>query len=83
MDEIERLVDARYETPLEVPVTAIYSKLDGVVAWEACIDNRSPNVEHHEVFSSHAGLGFSPQVYRIIAGRLSGQIAVQQPAGVV
>ena len=71
VDEIERLVDERYEVPLETPVTAIYSKSDGVVAWEACIDERSPNVEHVEVRASHVGLGFSPEVYRIIAGRLA------------
>jgi len=73
MDLIERLVDERYAVPLSVPVTAIYSKLDGVVAWEACIDDRSPHVEHVEIASSHVGLGFSPQAYRIIAARLAGQ----------
>jgi len=72
VDEIERLVDERYGVPLNVPVTAIYSKLDGVVAWEACIDDRSPNVEHVEIVSSHIGLGFSPEAYRIIASRLAG-----------
>lgn len=72
MDDIERLVDARYDIPLRVPVTAIFSKADGVVAWQACIDERSPHVEHVEVYSSHAGLGFSPQAYRILADRLAG-----------
>lgn len=71
MNEIERLVEERYATPLNVPVTAIYSKADGVVAWQACIDDRSPNVEHVEIFSSHTGLGFSPQAYRILADRLA------------
>ncbi len=71
MEDIERLVDERYDVPLEVPVTAIYSKADGVVAWQACIDERSPNVEHIEVFSSHTGLGFSPEAYLILAQRLA------------
>ncbi|MEM9620544.1 MAG: alpha/beta fold hydrolase [Pseudomonadota bacterium] len=71
LDEIERLVDERYTNPLQVPVTAIYSKADGVVAWQACIDDRSPNVEHVEIFSSHTGLGFSPQALRILADRLA------------
>ena len=71
LDDIERLVDERYEKPLTVPVTAIYSKLDGVVAWEACIDERSPNVEHVAVTSSHTGLGFSPDAYAILAERLA------------
>ena len=71
LDDIERLVDERYENPLTVPVTAIYSKLDGVVAWQACIDERSPNVEHIAVTSSHTGLGFSPDAFRILADRLA------------
>ena len=71
VDEIERLVDERYEIPLETPVTAIYSRSDGVVSWEACIDDRSPKVEHIEVRSSHVGLGFSPQVFSIIAKQLA------------
>lgn len=82
IDEIERLVDERYNVPLDVPVTAIYSKLDGVVAWEACIDDRSPNVEHVEVLSSHVGLGFSPQAYRIIAERLAIGVADRQAVNV-
>ena len=71
LDELERMVDARYDRPLAVPVTAIYSKTDGIVAWEACIDRRSPGIEHVEVRTTHIGLGFCPEVYRIIAERLA------------
>lgn len=71
LDELERLVDARYDKPLSTPVTAIFSKSDGVVAWEACIDRRSVGIEHVEVATTHIGLGFSPEVYGIIADRLS------------
>ena len=71
LDELERLVDARYAKPLATPVTAIFSKSDGIVAWEACIDRRSPGMEHVEVQTTHIGLGFCPEVYRIIAQRLA------------
>ena len=71
LDDIERAVDERYATPLQVPVTAVYSKADGVVAWQACIDEHSPDVEHIEIFSSHVGLGFAPAALRIVAERLS------------
>ena len=71
LDEIERAVHERYANPLQVPVTAIYSKADGVVAWRACIDELSPDVEHIEVFSSHVGLGFAPAALRIVADRLA------------
>lgn len=67
---------------LDVPVVAIYSRSDAVVAWRACIDHLSPNIEHVEVQSSHLGFGFSPDVYRIIAQRLAqfaGQSAAPTP----
>jgi hypothetical protein len=57
--------------PLRVPVTAIFSRRDGVVAWQACIDQINQSVEHVEVKSSHLGLGFDPEVYRLIAWRLA------------
>jgi hypothetical protein len=71
LDAIEAKVEARYAKPLRVPVTAIYSKADGVVDWRACIDRRSPDVRHVEVQSTHLGLGFSPEVYGIIAESLA------------
>ena len=71
LDEIESVVEQRNAVPLEAPVTAVYSRSDAVVSWRACIDRSSPGVEHVEVDSTHVGLGFSPDVYRIIARRLA------------
>jgi pimeloyl-ACP methyl ester carboxylesterase len=65
--EMERAVADRYATPLRVPVAAIYSRRDGVVAWRACIDKWSPDVRHIEVSETHVGLGFSPRVLAIVA----------------
>jgi len=65
--EMERAVADRYATPLRVPVTAIYSKRDGIVAWQACIDRWSPNVRHIEVSETHVGLGFAPRVLATVA----------------
>jgi len=56
---------------LDVPIVAIYSRNDSVVAWQACIDRQSPNIEHVEVKSTHLGFGFSADVYKIIAQRLA------------
>src|SRR6266542_797647 len=67
LDAIETWVEDRNRTPLEVPVTAIYSRLDGIVSWQACIDEGSKEVDHVEVRTTHLGLGFSPDVYWIIA----------------
>lgn len=70
LDAIETEVAARDATPIRTPITAIYSRSDGVVSWRACIDERNPFVEHVEVTTSHLGLGFSPEVYAIVAARL-------------
>jgi pimeloyl-ACP methyl ester carboxylesterase len=71
LDAIEAEVAARNRQPLETPVTAVYSRSDGVVAWQACIDRLAPNVEHVEVATTHLGLGFSAEVFQIISERLA------------
>jgi pimeloyl-ACP methyl ester carboxylesterase len=71
LDAIEAGVADRERVPLQVPVTAIYSKTDSVVAWRACIDSQNRNIEHVEVRTTHLGLGFAPDVYRAIAQRLA------------
>ena len=71
MNVIEAQIESRNQISLTTPITAIYSHLDAVVAWEACIDRHTSDVEHIEVRASHVGLGFSPDVYKIIAQRLA------------
>jgi hypothetical protein len=68
---IEAEIELRNQILLRTPVTAIYSRADAVVAWEACIDENGSDVEHIEVCTTHVGLGFSPEVYKIIAQRLA------------
>ena len=75
LDEIEQYVDERNQLPIEVPITAIYSRRDAIVAWGACIDRLSPAVEHVEVETSHLGLLVSPEVYRLVARRLAAAAA--------
>ena len=67
---IEERIDKRRKVPLTVPVTAIYSRNDGVVAWRACIDPDDRNVEHIEVTSSHLGMNLDPDVWATISKRL-------------
>ena len=67
VEQIELDMIKRFEIPIEHPITAIYSKLDGIVSWQACIDHWSPDVRHHEVSASHMGMGFSRDVYQIIS----------------
>jgi pimeloyl-ACP methyl ester carboxylesterase len=70
LDHIERSVAERYAIPLRVPVVAVYSKRDGVVAWQACIDRWSPDMRHVEVNETHIGLVFAPRVLSIIAAEI-------------
>ena len=72
LDEIEAAVAERTKVPLRVPVTASYSRRDGVVDWRACIDDEGGGpIEHVEVRASHVGLGFSADVYELVADRLA------------
>ena len=70
LDAIEAEIAERNQILLRTPVTAIYSRDDAIVAWQACIDRHTPNVEHFEVRTSHYGFGFSPDVYKLIAKKL-------------
>ena len=72
LDEIAAAVEERESEPIRVPVFAIYSRSDGVVAWRACIDRfDNPQVEHHEVQASHLGMVNSPRVLGLVANLLA------------
>ncbi|MDX1569638.1 MAG: alpha/beta hydrolase [Xanthomonadales bacterium] len=72
LDAIEADVEAREANPLRVPVTAMYSRRDGIVSPAACIDRVNPQVEHVRIATRHFGFGFSPVVYGRIADTLAG-----------
>ena len=63
------------EPAVPVPFSSIYSKTDGVVAWQGCLEREAPLRENIHVPCSHAGFGFNPLARYIIADRLA------QPAG--
>lgn len=56
VDELEERTFERFQKPLRQPVTAFYSKSDGIVNWECCIDQWSPQVTHIEVDCPHMGM---------------------------
>lgn len=58
------------ETPPQ-PVTSIYTKSDGIVPWQRCIEVAREGVENIEVPGSHSGLGHNPVVLLAIADRLA------------
>ena len=72
-EELARLEEfgrQRRAVPIEVPITAIWSRRDGVVSPRACIDDFSPDVHNVEVQSTHLGMGLDPDVWLEIARRL-------------
>jgi pimeloyl-ACP methyl ester carboxylesterase len=72
IDEIDDEMVMRIRQPLPVPSTAIYSRTDGIVAWETCIEEALCETnENIEVLGSHSGLGFNVQVLWVIANRLA------------
>jgi pimeloyl-ACP methyl ester carboxylesterase len=68
-DDHERLDRVRSLPP--VPTTSIFSRTDGVVAWQCSIDRPGPQNENIEVFASHIGMGAHPAVLYALADRLA------------
>jgi pimeloyl-ACP methyl ester carboxylesterase len=62
---------ARLRTPIPVPTTSIYSKTDGIVAWQSCLEEEGETRENVEVACSHTGMGFHAETLAIVADRLS------------
>ncbi|MEM6265376.1 MAG: alpha/beta hydrolase [Bacteroidota bacterium] len=62
---------AKILTPPPVPTTAMYSKSDGVVPWQHCMESEGHGIQNIEVSGSHSGLGHNPAVFFTIANRLA------------
>ena len=75
---LDEALRTRLRTAPHVPTTSIFSRSDGLVAWQACIqDAYADHLENVEVNGSHCGLGWNPEVLSVIADRL------QRPAGLM
>jgi hypothetical protein len=67
---------SRLKQALAVPSTSIYSKSDGVVPWQGCLQQIGTRAENIEVAGvSHLGMGTNRKVLEIVADRLA------QPVG--
>jgi pimeloyl-ACP methyl ester carboxylesterase len=65
------LIDEDRRVPLQVPVTAIYTRTDGVAPWQAGIESEGPRRENIEVVGSHCGLGYNPAAVIAVTDRLA------------
>lgn len=82
----QRIADAETQYQLHesrtappVPSTAIYSKADGIVAWQNCCEPQDAATDNIEVYGSHCGLGVNASVLYAIADRLGQPEGVWQP----
>ena len=57
--------------PIGVPSTAVYSRRDGIVAWQACVEPETETHENVEVRCAHLGFGTDPATLWLIADRLA------------
>ncbi|HEU5455069.1 MAG TPA: hypothetical protein VFU85_05230, partial [Nocardioides sp.] len=62
---------AQRASPLSVPTTCVYSRTDGIVAWECCMSEPAPQTENVEVHATHFGYGHEYETLRVIADRLA------------
>jgi hypothetical protein len=74
----------RSDAATSVPCASVYSKTDGIVAWEGCVSSESTNHRNIEVADvSHLGMVHHPEVLRVVAELLtqhrggSGQAAMR------
>lgn len=54
-----------------LPTTSIYSRSDGVVAWQCSMELETARSENIEVHASHMGMGLNPTALYAIADRLA------------
>jgi pimeloyl-ACP methyl ester carboxylesterase len=57
--------------PIDVPSTSVYSRWDGVVSWQTCIEPETALHQNVEVRCSHLGFGVDPATLWLVADRLA------------
>jgi pimeloyl-ACP methyl ester carboxylesterase len=61
----------RVHAPPPVPTTSIFSRSDGIVAWQCSVQPSAQRAESIEVTSSHIGIGMNPVAWYAVADRLA------------
>jgi pimeloyl-ACP methyl ester carboxylesterase len=57
--------------PIGVPSTSVYSRWDGIVSWQACVEPETELHQNVEVRCSHLGFGVDLATLWVIADRLA------------
>jgi pimeloyl-ACP methyl ester carboxylesterase len=64
-------IQAQLRVPPQVPTTSIYSKSDGIVAWQCSLNPLGSQLENIEIQASHFGMGLNPAALFAVADRLA------------
>jgi hypothetical protein len=65
--------------PIEVPSTAVYSRQDGIVSWQACVEPQTALHQNVEVRCGHLGFGADAATLWLIADRLAAPASARPP----
>ncbi len=68
--DIDPILFENIPLPAPVPTTAVYTKEDGIVPWELCLEEEDDIHQNIQVRGSHLGLGVNHAVLDIISDRL-------------
>ena len=71
VDDHDNHIAGSLADPPPVPTTSIFSRSDGICAWQTCINEERDEVENIEVYGSHCGLGHHPAAVYAVADRLA------------
>jgi hypothetical protein len=70
---------AQIRKPPGCPTTSVYSRSDGIVAWQCSLNESAPHTENIEVHASHVGMGMNPLALYVVADRLAQPLGGWQP----
>lgn len=69
--KVEQILPFALAEAPSVPTTSIFSRTDGICAWQSCLNAEGPYSENIEIDGSHCGLGHHPAAIYAIADRLA------------
>lgn len=68
---IDQNIVNQIHVPASLPTIALYSKVDGMVPWEACMEiEENETHKNIEISSSHFGMGANPNVLKVVMENL-------------
>jgi pimeloyl-ACP methyl ester carboxylesterase len=70
-DPVAQAQIAESKLPPPVRSASIYSKSDGVVAWDCCLEPAAPHTQNIEVDAAHCAMAFDAKVLRTVADLLA------------